>query len=45
MRTIKVDGKTYQKSVVFGNQAKRIVFENAKKQKNKMQCRNKGNKK
>lgn len=44
MKTIKVNGKTYQKSIIFGNQAKRVVFENVKKQKNKMQCRTKGKK-
>ena len=40
MKTIKNNGKTYQKTIAFGNQAKRTIFENVKKQRNKMQCRN-----
>jgi hypothetical protein len=39
MKTIKNNGKTYQKTIAFGNQAKRTIFENVKKQRNKMQCR------
>ena len=44
MKTIKVNGKTYQKTIVFGNRSKKTVFDNVKKKDNKLQCRKKGNK-